>query len=49
MRWKGPLSLSISFNSGDYHNTEVEKGVCDDIVIESLNECEEVTLAIRAF
>ena len=42
MNWCGPLSLSISFNSGDYHNTEVEKGVCDDIVIESLNECEEI-------
>jgi len=42
MNWIGPLSLSISFNSGDYCNTELDKGVLDDEVNESLNECEEI-------
>ena len=42
MNWIGPISLSISFNSGDYHNCEIQKGVSDDDVNDCLNVCEEI-------
>ena len=37
--WKGPLSLSFGYDSGDYLNTNVARSSADQEVLEAIATC----------